>query len=203
MKKTLLICGVDEAGRGALVGEVVAAAVVFGAPPPAGLRDSKKLSPAQREILAVQIREHCLAYCVASATVEEIEQYNIRTATMFAMQRAVDGIIVCPDKVEVDGDFAPDFPYPAEAIIGGDDKVEAIMAASILAKTSRDQMMVKLDEKYPHYGFAQHKGYPTKYHLQMLEQYGICPEHRRGYAPVKAVLAQQLQLTKNQEGTKK
>ena len=184
-----LICGVDEAGRGALAGSVVAAAVVFGTSPPPGLRDSKKLLPARRLALAGKIREECLAYAVGVATVEEINQYNIRQATMFAMQRAVHGIIVCPDEVQVDGDFAPDLPYPARAIIGGDNRVEAIMAASILAKTSRDYMMVQLHREYPQYGFAEHKGYGTKKHLAMLGLHGACSEHRRRYAPVQEVLA--------------
>lgn len=187
--QTSMICGVDEAGRGALAGDVVAAAVIFGVAPPAGLRDSKKLGAAQREALAAQIREECLAYAIGIASVEEINRYNIRQATMFAMQRAVHGIIVCPDEVQVDGDFVPDLPYPATAIIGGDDKVESIMAASILAKTARDQMMHKLHEAYPQYGFAQHKGYGTAQHLAQLEAHGACAQHRRGYAPVKAQLA--------------
>ena len=186
VEKFPLICGVDEAGRGALAGDVVAAAVVFGAPPP-GLRDSKKLSPARRDELAEQIREYCLAYAVGVATVEEIERYNIRQATMFAMQRAVQAIIVCPDEVQVDGDFVPDLPYPARAIIGGDNQVEAIMAASILAKTSRDNMMRQLADAYPQYGFDQHKGYGTGQHLARLKQYGACPAHRRRYAPVQAL----------------
>ena len=184
--KSPLICGVDEAGRGALVGAVVAAAVVFGAPPPPGLRDSKKLSPARREQLAEDIREQCLAYCVGVATVEEIDKYNIHQATLFAMQRAVHGIIVCPDEVQVDGNALPDLPYPARAIIGGDDQVEAIMAASILAKTGRDEMMRQLHAEHPEYGFDQHKGYGTKQHLEMLEKHGPCPQHRRSFAPVRA-----------------
>lgn len=190
MTEAPLICGVDEAGRGSLAGAVVAAAVVFGAPPPAGLRDSKKLSAARRDELAEQIRGHCLAYAVGIADVEEINRYNIRQATMFAMQRAVHGIIVCPDEVQVDGDFVPDLPYPARAIIGGDDQVEAIMAASILAKTYRDELMRQLHRQYPQYGFDQHKGYGTRHHINMLKAHGACPRHRRGYAPVSAVMAE-------------
>ena len=184
-----LICGVDEAGRGALAGNVVAAAVVFGTSPPPGLRDSKKLSPTRRLALAMQIRQECLAYAVGVATVEEINQYNIHQATMFAMQRAVHGIIVCPDEVQVDGNFIPDLPYPARAIIGGDNRVKAIMAASILAKTSRDDLMEQLHREYPQYGFAEHKGYGTRRHLAMLGLHGACSEHRRRYAPVQKVLA--------------
>lgn len=194
--ESFLICGVDEAGRGALVGAVVAAAVVFGAAPPAGLRDSKKLSPERREALAEQIREECLAYAVGIASAEEIDQYNIHHATLFAMQRAVHGIIVCPDEVQVDGSFLPDLPYPARAIVRGDEQVEAIMAASILAKTGRDAIMRDLHAEYPQYGFDQHKGYGTKQHLEMLQQHGPCPQHRRSFAPVQALCGEEKEMEK-------
>lgn len=184
----MLTCGVDEAGRGCLAGVVVAAAVVFGGGTTPGLRDSKKLAAATRQRLAAQIREDCLAYAVAAATVDEINRFNIRQATMFAMQRAVSEIVVCPDLVQVDGDFVPDLPYPAEAICGGDDKVPAIMAASILAKVCRDSLMVELDREHPQYGFAKHKGYPTPQHVEALQRHGATPHHRIHFAPVRAVL---------------
>ncbi|MDM5148039.1 ribonuclease HII [Candidatus Persebacteraceae bacterium Df01] len=184
----ILICGVDEAGRGPLAGPVVAAAVVLGGNIIEGLRDSKKLSNAQRRRLAPRIRDHCLSYALGVSTVEEIDHYNIRRATMFAMQRAVSGIIVCPDEVLVDGDFVPDFPYPSKPLIGGDNLVEEIMAASILAKTMRDDIMLKYDADYPIYGFAQHKGYCTTTHLQALAENGPCPIHRHSFAPVKKAM---------------
>lgn len=180
-----LICGVDEAGRGPLAGPVVAAAVVLGDNKIAGLDDSKKLSPARREELAATIREECLAYAHGVASVEEIDRYNIRQATMFAMQRAVSGIVICPDLVMVDGDFVPDLPYPAQSLVGGDGIQPEIMAASILAKTMRDGMMKELCKKHPKYGFAGHKGYGTKKHLDSLFRYGPCPEHRMTFRPVK------------------
>ena len=183
----MLICGVDEAGRGALAGSVVAAAVMYGGPPTEGLRDSKKLSPAARERLADKIREESLCYAVGESSVEEIERYNILQATGFAMQRAVSGIVICPDEVWVDGDFVPEMPYPAKAIIGGDDEIAAIMAASILAKTHRDALMRRLDEEYPNYGFAKHKGYGTKEHLDSLRRLGATVAHRKTFAPVAAV----------------
>ena len=182
-----LICGVDEAGRGALAGEVVAAAVILGGNTIDGLRDSKKLSPERREKMAPIIRERCLAFAVGSATAEEIERYNIRQATMLAMQRAVSGVVICPDLVLVDGDFAPDFAYPARPLINGDNLSAEIMAASVLAKTFRDDLMRALDARYPRYGFAAHKGYGTAAHLQALLQNGPCPAHRKTFAPVREV----------------
>ena len=184
----MLTCGVDEAGRGCLAGVVVAAAVVFGGDATSGLRDSKKLSAATRVRLAAQIRDDSTAYAIGVATVDEINRYNIRQATMFAMQRAVSGIVVCPDMVQVDGDFVPDLPYPAEAICGGDDLLPAIMAASILAKVYRDQLMLELDKEYPQYGFAEHKGYPTFRHVKALQQHGATSHHRIHFAPVRKVL---------------
>lgn len=189
MNKDELICGVDEAGRGPLAGVVVAAAVVLGGNIIAGLRDSKKLSDARRRVLAPIIREECLAFAVAAADVEEIDTYNIRQATMLAMQRAVNGIIICPDIVLVDGDFVPDLPYPARPLIGGDNICVEIMAASILAKTARDDMMLELDVRFPQYGFARHKGYGTPEHLSALQKYGYCVAHRKSFAPVKNMKA--------------
>ena len=184
-----LICGVDEAGRGALAGAVVAAAVVLGDNTIEGLRDSKKLTPATRQRLAGVIKEECLAYAVGVATVEEINTYNIRQATMIAMQRAVSGIVICPDIVMVDGDFVPDIPYPAKPLINGDNIMPEIMAASILAKTQRDNMMEELSKRYPQYKFSQHKGYGTAEHFRLLESHGACDAHRRFFAPIKYMQA--------------
>ncbi len=184
----MLICGVDEAGRGALAGVVVAAAVMFGKDIPEGLDDSKKLSDKKRRLLYDEIIDLCLCYTIATASVEEIEQYNIRNASSFAMQRAVSTIVICPDIVQVDGNYCPDLPYPAEAIIGGDAIVPAIMAASIIAKVHRDNLMIKLDKQYPQYGFAIHKAYPTADHIQKIQQHGICAEHRKTFGPVRDVL---------------
>lgn len=186
----VLVCGVDEVGRGCLAGFVAAAAVILGADANniAGLRDSKKLTAARREELDADIRERCLAFAIGTASVDEIDAYNIRQATEFAMQRAVSGIVICPDKVLVDGNHAPLFPYPCETIIGGDAFVPEIMAASILAKVYRDRAMHELDAAHPQYGFAHHKGYPTDRHLRAIQQHGITPHHRRSFAPVKALL---------------
>lgn len=180
-----LLCGVDEAGRGAWAGPVVAAAVVLGGNSIAGLRDSKKMSAARREALAAIIRDECLAFALGLATAEEIDKYNIRQATMFAMQRAVNDIVICPDLVLVDGDFVPDLPYPAESLVNGDNLAAEIMAASILAKTARDQMMRTLDSEYPRYGFAKHKGYGTAQHSLALAEHGACAAHRQSFAPIK------------------
>lgn len=184
----MLICGVDEAGCGCLAGVVVAAAVIIGDNSIDGLRDSKQLTPLAREKLAPIIRDDCLAYAVGVADVNEIDCYNIRQATFFAMQRAVSGIVICPDKVLVDGNSLPDLPYPAAAVVGGDRTIEEIMAASILAKVYRDKEMRELDKTYPQYGFARHKGYPTREHLNALRQHGITPQHRRTFAPVRQLL---------------
>ena len=182
----ILTCGVDEAGRGPLAGPVVAGAVILGPARIAGLRDSKALSAAQRERLAEEIREECMCWSLGVSDAREVDEFNIRRATMFAMQRAVDGIVICPDEVLVDGDFAPDMPYPARAIVRGDRSVAEIMAASILAKTARDAMMRELDARHPGYGFARHKGYGTAEHLRALAELGPCPAHRRSFAPVRA-----------------
>ena len=166
-----LLCGVDEAGRGPLCGPVVAAAVILDpARPIAGLADSKKLSEKRRNALAIEIREKALAWCIARAEVEEIDQLNILHATMLAMCRAVDGLAVPPDAIEVDGNRVPPFvlDVPARAIVKGDATVAAISAASILAKTARDAECLELDARYPGYGFAAHKGYPTAEHLAIL-----------------------------------
>jgi len=185
------LCGVDEAGRGPLAGPVTAAAVMLDPDRPIdGLRDSKKLSAAARERLADEIRLRAAAWCVAEASVAEIDQLNILQATLLAMQRAVAGLGRAPDEVWVDGNRCPDWAWRSQAVVKGDDKVAAIAAASILAKTTRDQFMCRLHQDYPAYGFAQHMGYGTAAHLAALKAHGACPQHRRSFAPVKLVLDQ-------------
>lgn len=185
------LCGVDEAGRGPLAGPVVAAAVMLDpARPIEGLRDSKKLSAAARERLAEAIRGEALAWCVAEASVEEIDRLNILHATLLAMRRAVEGLGRAPDDVWVDGNRCPEWPWRSQAVVKGDDKVAAIAAASILAKTARDAFMRRLHETYPAYGFDRHMGYGTAQHLDALKAQGACPQHRRSFAPVKLVLDQ-------------
>lgn len=185
------LCGVDEAGRGPLAGPVVAAAVMLD---PArrieGLRDSKKLSAPARERLADAIRTHALAWCVAEASVAEIDRLNILQATLLAMQRAVAGLGRAPDDVWVDGNRCPQWAWRSQPVVKGDDKVASIAAASILAKTSRDEFMCKLHDDYPAYGFARHMGYGTAAHMAALKMHGACPQHRRSFAPVKRVLDQ-------------
>jgi ribonuclease HII len=184
--------GVDEAGRGPLAGPVVASAVILDPRTPiAGLADSKKLSATRREALAQDIKQHSIAWSVACADSVEIDSINILAATMLAMRRAIEALSILPTAVQVDGNRLPDLCFngaaiPGEAIIGGDDRVAAISAASIIAKTCRDKMMVELGELYPQYEFARHKGYGTKIHLQKLQEFGPCPEHRKSFAPVRA-----------------
>jgi len=181
----MLIAGVDEAGRGPLAGPVYAAAVILDpARPIAGLRDSKALSAAQRERLAVEIRACSLAWAVAAANVEEIDALNILQATLLAMRRAVEALAPAPAQALIDGNRIPRLPCPARAIIRGDRDVASISAASILAKTARDALLLELHSFYPAYGFAQNKGYGTKEHLAALARYGPCPAHRRSFAPV-------------------
>jgi ribonuclease HII len=185
------LCGVDEAGRGPLAGPVMAAAVMLDPGQPIdGLRDSKKLSAAARERLADEIRLRAVAWCVAEASVAEIDQLNILQATMLAMQRAVAGLGRAPDDVWVDGNRCPNWAWRSQAVVKGDDKVAAIAAASILAKTTRDQFMCRLHTDFPAYGFAQHMGYGTAAHLAALQTHGACPQHRRSFGPVKLVLDQ-------------
>lgn len=185
------LAGVDEVGRGPLAGDVVAAAVILDpARPIPGLRDSKKLSAARREALAEEIREHALAWAVARASVPEIDTLNILQASLLAMHRAVQALVPQPEWVLVDGNRLPRWDYRSEPVIGGDDRVPAIAAASILAKVQRDAELVALDAQYPGYGFAAHKGYPTAAHLQALRTLGVTPVHRRSFAPVKALLPQ-------------
>jgi ribonuclease HII len=195
MSEAIWICGVDEAGRGPLVGAVVAGAVVLDPLNPiSGLKDSKRLTPARREALYAEIVLKAKAWGVGEASPLEIDQINILQATMLAMQRAVDDLCArlgrLPDKALIDGNRCPRLPIPAEAIVKGDSKEPAISAASIVAKVTRDRQMEGLHARYPDYGFLQHMGYPTPVHLAALRQYGVCPEHRRSFSPVRAVLNQ-------------
>jgi ribonuclease HII len=183
-----LLAGVDEAGRGPLAGPVVAAAVMLDELHPIrGLADSKTLSPRRRERLFDEIRAKALCCCVAEASAQEIDQLNILQATLLAMRRAVDGLRLRPHRVLVDGNRLPVLAMPAQAIVKGDAKVQAIAAASILAKVHRDRLCLELHERYPQYGFAAHKGYPTAEHLLALRTHGPCAEHRRSFAPVRSV----------------
>ncbi|KGQ56979.1 ribonuclease HII [Gallibacterium anatis] len=182
-----LIAGVDEVGRGPLVGAVVTAAVILDPERPiTGLADSKKLSEKKRLLLAEEIKEKALAWSLGRAEATEIDQLNILQATMLAMCRAVQGLHIQPDFVLIDGNRIPAaLNIAAQAVVKGDSLVAEISAASILAKVARDQEMLLLHQKYPQYGFDRHKGYPTKLHLEMLEKYGILSEHRQSFAPVK------------------
>ncbi len=187
------VCGVDEAGRGPLVGSVVAGAVVLDPSNPIqGLKDSKKLTSARREFLYEQIIERAKAWGLGEASPAEIDEINILQATMLAMRRAIEDLVnrlgAWPDKALIDGNRCPELPIAAEAIIKGDTKVPAISAASIIAKVTRDRQMQILHEQHPQYGFAQHMGYPTEVHFAALQQYGACAEHRRSFSPVRKVL---------------
>lgn len=187
------IAGVDEVGRGPLVGAVVAAAVILDpARPIAGLKDSKKLSEKRREELAKEIREKALAWSLGRAERIEIDEINILKATMLAMQRAVNGLKVTPDFVLVDGNRVPLLTSPSLAVVKGDSLVQAISAASILAKVARDEEMHALHHKYPLYGFDEHKGYPTPKHLAALKAHGPILEHRRSFGPVREALSHHL-----------
>jgi ribonuclease HII len=186
---TLVICGVDEAGRGPLAGPVYAAAVILDAARPIeGLADSKKLSEARRDTLAPLIRQRAAAWAIAHASVEEIDTLNILRASLLAMKRAVLALQVRPEEVWVDGLHCPDTGLPSRAIVKGDGTVAAISAASILAKTARDQAMVELHARYPQYGFDAHKGYPTPAHLAALREHGPSVMHRRSFRPVKELV---------------
>lgn len=185
----LLVCGVDEVGRGPLAGPVVTAAVILDPQRPIeGLADSKKLTEKKRRQLSLEIREKSLAWSIARAEVEEIDELNILHATMLAMKRAVDALALQPHRALVDGNRLPDLPCDAEAVIRGDAIHPCISAASIIAKVARDSEMVEMEIKYPGYGFDRHKGYPTKNHLQALQQLGVTPIHRRSFAPVRRLL---------------
>jgi len=187
------ICGVDEAGRGPLVGAVVAGAVVLDPNNPIeGLKDSKKLSSARREYLYEQIMQKSKAWGVGEASPAEIDEINILQATMLAMRRAIEDLTIrlgaWPNKALIDGNRCPELPIAAEAIIKGDAKEPAISAASIVAKVTRDRQMMSLHERHPEYGFAKHMGYPTEAHFAALKQYGACDQHRRSFSPVRKVL---------------
>ena len=189
----LLICGVDEAGRGPLAGSVYAAAVILDVNNPIlGLMDSKKLSEKKRDFLSAEIKQKALAWAIASCTAQEIDEINILQASLLAMKRAIEAMQaqfnVIPNLVQVDGNKCPKIGLPCEAIVKGDSKVQAISAASILAKVARDAELYALDKQYPQYGFAKHKGYPTAAHLLALQAHGICPQHRLSYAPVKKII---------------
>jgi ribonuclease HII len=187
----LLICGVDEVGRGPLAGPVVAAAVILHpARPIEGLADSKKLSEKRRDFLDIEIRLNALAWCLGRAEVTEIDAINILQASLKAMQRAIAGLSVSPDLALVDGNRAPVAACQVRTIVGGDASEACISAASIIAKVARDREMVELDHRFPEYGFARHKGYPTKLHLQALRDHGVCPEHRRSFAPVSKIIGE-------------
>ena len=182
----MIIAGVDEAGRGPLAGPVVSAAVILN---PVvnliGLNDSKKLSEEKRQSLSNEIKIHSVSWSIGVATVQEIDDLNILRASLLSMTRAIKNLSEVPEKVIVDGQYTPEIDVPCEAIIRGDSLEESIMAASILAKVERDKIMLELDKKYPNYKFGQHKGYPTKIHMDALREFGPCIEHRHSFKPVK------------------
>lgn len=189
----LLICGVDEAGRGPLAGSVYAAAVILDVNNPiVGLADSKKLSEKKRDFLSLEIKNKALVWAIASCSAQEIDEINILQASLLAMKRAIEMLNVSSDMgeilVQVDGNKCPKIEWRCEAIVKGDSKVQEISAASILAKTARDAELYKLDLEYPEYGFAKHKGYPTSHHIEMLSIHGVSAVHRRSYAPVRALI---------------
>ncbi|BBC39741.1 TPA: ribonuclease HII [Photobacterium damselae] len=187
--KANLIAGVDEVGRGPLVGAVVTAAVILDPNNPIeGLTDSKKLSEKKRNALFDEIKEKALAWSLGRCEADEIDELNILQATMVAMQRAVAGLNITPDFVLIDGNKTPELPMPAQAVVKGDLRVAEISAASILAKVTRDREMDELDAQYPQFGFAKHKGYPTKAHFAALEEHGVIEQHRKSFKPVKRIL---------------
>jgi len=189
VSSSILICGVDEAGRGPLAGPVYAAAVILDDNRPiAGLADSKKLSASRRNHLACEIRLHAVAWAIATASAAEIDEINILQASLLAMKRAIEALPLLPQEVLVDGLYCPDTGITSRAIVRGDSSVAAISAASILAKTARDEAMLLLHDQYPQYGFDAHKGYPTAAHLKALKLHGISPEHRKSFRPVRELL---------------
>lgn len=179
----MLIAGVDEVGRGPLAGPVITAAVILRIPIQ-GVMDSKKLTPLKRKRLEAIIQSEALCFAYGRAEVEEIDRLNIHHATLLAMKRAIENLSICPDLIRVDGLYAPQVAQPCETAVGGDALYPEISAASILAKVSRDEEMIAMDERYPGYGFAQHKGYGTALHLKQLQTLGPCQIHRQSYAPV-------------------
>ena len=199
MSQHPIICGVDEAGRGPLAGSVYAAAVILDVNNPIeGLADSKKLSEKKRDFLSAEIKAKSLAWSIASCSAQEIDEINILQASLLAMKRAIESLVLSQELIEkvnsgqllvqVDGNKCPKISLPCEAIVKGDSKVQSISAASILAKVARDDELYELDKIYPQYGFAKHKGYPTAAHLLALRAHGICPQHRLSYSPVKVLL---------------
>ncbi len=191
------VAGVDEAGRGPLAGPVIAAAVILDPENPVnGLKDSKQLTPSRREALYLEITQKAIAWAVGRAGVEEIDRLNILQATLLAMQRAVVMLRPAAHYVLVDGNQCPRLDCPVEAVVRGDSTIAAISAASIIAKVTRDREMDEMDRRYPGYGLARHKGYPSREHLQALQRLGVTPQHRRSYAPVRKL------LRKNEEGGK-
>ncbi|MDO9169194.1 MAG: ribonuclease HII [Methylobacter sp.] len=195
MDNEIIIAGVDEAGRGPLAGPVFAAAVILDPLRPIiGLADSKILSASKRDSLYILIKEAALSWSIAEASVEEIDELNILQATLLAMQRAVNGLPIQPDEVLVDGNCLPKLSMPAQAIVKGDSKVQAISAASILAKVERDKLMVDYYQRYPDFAFHLHKGYGTKQHLAEIEQFGFLAVHRKTFNPVKTLLMRQGKL---------
>ena len=187
----VLLAGCDEVGRGPLAGDVVAAAVILDPENPIlGLDDSKRLTEKKRDLLFDEIKLKAKSWCVARASVAEIDSINILQASLLAMHRAVQGLHIQPDYVLVDGNKLPKWNYTAEAVVKGDSRVAAISAASILAKVVRDREMIEMDKQYPGYGLADHKGYPTKVHMDALDKLGVTPIHRTSYAPVRAKIEQ-------------
>lgn len=192
MSRIHLVCGVDEAGRGPLAGPVYAAAVILDAQRPIlGLADSKKISEKKRNQLALEIRQHASAWAIATASAAEIDEINILRASLLAMRRAVEALTLQPHEVLVDGLYCPDTGLPSRAIVKGDSSVAEISAASILAKTARDAAMIEMHERFPQYGFAVHKGYPTAAHLAALQQHGPSVEHRKSFGPVRKLSRQE------------
>ena len=181
---SVLTAGCDEVGRGPLAGDVVAAAVIFGPSIPEGLNDSKKLTERKRERLFDEIKVSAVAWSIGRASVEEVDRLNILNASLLAMKRAVESLAPSPDHVLVDGNKLPAWQFSAEAIVGGDGSIPCISAASVLAKVTRDREMVQLDQEYPGYGLAKHKGYPTAQHLDALARLGVSPIHRQSFGPV-------------------
>ena len=187
--RSKVMAGVDEVGRGPLAGPVIAAAVILDPEHPIeGLMDSKKISEKKRNLLAIEIRKKSLAWALGRAEYDEIDSINILQASLLAMKRAVESLAIKPEWVLVDGLHCPDVSCNVEAIIKGDSKIQAISAASIIAKVARDNEMITLDGQYPGYGFSQHKGYPTKMHIEALKKLGVSPIHRKSFAPVKKLL---------------
>ena len=193
LQQLKFIAGVDEVGRGPLAGAVVAAAVILDPDNPIdGLRDSKKLTEKKRDILFDEIQSKALAYAVGRAEIEEIDKINILHASLLAMQRAIEGLDLTPEHILVDGNCCPECRQPATAVVKGDDRVDVIAAASIIAKVTRDRELVELDKLFPGYGLAKHKGYPTKDHIAAIQTLGVTEIHRRSFGPVKKILEAEL-----------